>query len=192
MSAVTLTHRMQEDMQLRGVAPRTQESYRRAVSGLASFCGRPHDALETITEDDVRRFVLHLVTERHSSRSTLIIYRAGIRFFVEVTLARAWPVLDRIQPMRRHALPVVLSLPEVHRLLLAVRDPRTRLCLTIIYSCGLRLSEGLGLTVADIDSQRLLVRVRQGKGGRDRYVPLADRTLALLREYWRSHRPAKP
>lgn len=192
MSAVTLTHRMQEDMQLRGFAPRTQESYRRAVSGLASFCGRPHDALEALTEDDVRRFFLHLVTERHSSRSTLIIYRAGIRFFVEVTLARTWPVLDRIQPMRRHTLPVVLSLTEVHQLLLAVRDPRSRMCLTTIYSCGLRLSEGLALTVADIDSQRMLVRVRQGKGGRDRYVPLADRTLALLREYWRSHRPAKP
>lgn len=192
MPVSTLTHRMQEDMQLRGFAPRTQASYLGAVSQLATFCGRPRDALEAITEDDVRRFFLHLVTERHSSRSTLIIYRAGIRFLVEVTLARTWPVLDRIRPMRRHTLPVVLSLTEVRQLLRAVRDLRTRMCLTTIYSCGLRLSEGLGLTVADIDSQRMVVRVRQGKGGRDRYVPLADRTLVLLREYWRSHRPAKP
>lgn len=192
MSTVTLTQRMQEDMQLRGFAPRTQASYLRAVGGFATFCGRARDALEATAEDDVRRFFLHLVTERHSSQSTLIVYRAGIRFLVEVTLARTWPVLDRIRPMRRHPLPVVLSRTEVRQLLLAVRDPRTRMCLTTIYSCGLRLSEGLTLTVADIDSQRMVVRVRQGKGGRDRYVPLADRTLALLREYWRSHRPTRP
>lgn len=192
MSAVTLTHRMQEDMQLRGFAPRTQDSYLRAVNGLAQFCGRPRDALDAITEEDVRRFFLHLVTERHSSRSTLIVYRSGIRFLVEVTLARAWPVLDRIRPMRRHALPVVLSRSEVGDLLRAVRDRRARTCLTTIYSCGLRLTEGLALTIADIDSQRMVVRVRQGKGGRDRYVPLADRTLTLLREYWQAARPAKP
>jgi len=183
---------MRDDMQLRGFAPRTQDAYLRAVDGLATFCGRPRDALEAITEDDVRRFFLHLVTERQSSRSTLIVYRSGIRFLVEVTLARAWPVLDRIRPMRRTVLPVVLSIGEVHQLLRAVRNPRSRTCLTTIYSCGLRLSEGLALTVADIDSQRMVVRVRQGKGGRDRYVPLADRTLALLREYWQACRPAKP
>ena len=192
MSAVTLTHRMQEDMQLRGFAPRTQASYLGAVKGLATFCGRPPDALATMTEDDVRRFFLHLVTERKASRSTLIVYRSGVRFLVEVTLARAWPVLDRIRPMRRTVLPVVLSVAEVHQLLRAVRNPRSRTCLTTIYSCGLRLSEGLALTVADIDSQRMVVRVRQGKGGRDRYVPLADRTLALLREYWQTCRPARP
>jgi len=183
---------MQDDMQLRGFAPRTQASYLSAVTGLATFCGRPRDALETMTEDDVRRFFLHLVTDRKASRSTLIVYRSGIRFLVEVTLARAWPVLDRIRPMRRTVLPVVLSVAEVHQLLRAVRNQRSRTCLTTIYSCGLRLSEGLALTVADIDSQRMVVRVRQGKGGRDRYVPLADRTLVLLREYWQACRPTKP
>jgi len=192
MSAVTLTHRMQEDMHLRGFAPRTQASYLGAVTRLATFCGRPRDALETLTEDDVRRFFLHLVTDRKASRSTLIVYRSGIRFLVEVTLARAWPVLDRIRPMRRTVLPVVLAVAEVHQLLRAVRNHRSRTCLTTIYSCGLRLSEGLALTVADIDSQRMVVRVRQGKGGRDRYVPLADRTLILLREYWQACRPARP
>lgn len=192
MSAVTLTHRMQEDMELRGFAPRTQESYLRAVTGFATFCGRSRDALDASTEDDVRRFFLHLVTDRQSSRSTLIVYRSGIRFLVEVTLARAWPVLDRIRPKRRTILPVVLSVAEVHQLLRAVRNHRSRMCLITIYSCGLRLSEGLGLTTTDIDSQRMVVRVRQGKGGRDRYVPLPDRTLSLLREYWRACRPATP
>src|SRR5258708_36181710 len=192
MSAVTLTHRMQEDMQLRGFAPRTQESYLRAVTGFATFCGRSRDALATTTEDDVRRFFLHLVTERHSSRSTLIVYRSGIRFLIEVTLARTWPVLDRIRPQRRHTLPVVLSRLEVQQLLRAVRDLRTRMCLITSYSCGLPLTEGLALTVADIDSQRMMVRVRQGKGGRDRYVPLADRTLVPFREYCPPPPPPHP
>ena len=107
MSAGTLTHRMREDMQLRGFALRTQESFLGAVTGFARFCGRSCNALAATTEDDVRRFFLHLVTERKASRSTLIVYRSGIRFLVEVTLARAWPVLDRIRPKRRTVLPVL-------------------------------------------------------------------------------------
>ena len=183
---LTLTARMREDMQLRGFAPRTQSSYLDAVTGLARFCARAPDALETLTEAELRAFFLHLVTERRASRSTLLVYRSGIRFLVETTLARAWPVLDLVRPARRHALPVVLSPAEVRLLLGQVRDPRARLCLTTIYSCGLRLSEGLGLRTRDIDSARMLVRVERGKGGRDRYVPLPARTLTLLRDYWRT------
>lgn len=192
MSALTLTNRMREDMQLRGLAPLTQKSYLDAVQGLARFCGRGPDELATLTEEELRRFFLYLVAERRASRSTVIVYRSGIRFLVEVTLARDWALLDLVRPAKRHALPVVLSLAEVRHLLAQVRDLRARVCLTTIYSCGLRLSEGIGLTVADIDSQRMVVRVRQGKGGSDRYVPLAQRTLELLREYWRTRRPPKP
>ena len=182
----TLTTRMREDMQLRGFAPRTQSSYLDAVTGLARFCARAPDALETLTEAELRAFFLHLVTERRAARSTLLVYRSGIRFLVETTLARAWPVLDLVRPARRHALPVVLSPAEVRLLLGQVRDLRARLCLTTIYSCGLRLSEGLGLRTRDIDSARMLVRVERGTGGRDRYVPLPARTLTLLRAYWRT------
>lgn len=192
MSARTLTDRMVEDMQLRGFAQRTRDSYLTAVNVLARFCGRDRDALGSLTEEEVRRFFLHLVTERRASRSTLIVYRSGVRFLFEVTLGRAWPVLHLVQPLKRHSLPVVLSLAEVRVLVRAVRDLRAQTCLTTIYSCGLRLSEGMKLTVADIDSQRMVVHVREGKGGRDRYVPLADRTLEVLRFYWRSWRPAKP
>lgn len=134
----TLTERMGEDMQLRGLAARTQESYLGAVTGLAKYCGRPAEAVATLTEEELRQF-LHLVTERRASRSTLVVYRAGIRFLFETTLGRAWPVFDLVRPAKRHALPVVLSLDEVRHLLGLVRDPRARMCLTTIYSCGLRL-----------------------------------------------------
>jgi integrase/recombinase XerD len=192
MTAQTLIDRMREDMQLRGLAVSTQKSYLDVVSGLAKFTGRAPDALEALTEDELRQFFLYLVQERHASRSTLIVYRSGIRFLVDVTLRREWPVLALVRPAKHRALPVVLSMTEVRSLLAHVRDLRARMCLTTIYSCGLRLSEGLGLAVADIDSQRMVVRIRQGKGGRDRYVPLAERTLTLLREYWRSRRPPPP
>lgn len=191
MSTHTPTERMREDMQLRGFAPRTQASYLDAVTGLARFCGRAPEALDALTEAELRAFFLHLVAERHVSRSTLTVYRAGLRFLVETTLARSWPVLDLVRPAKRRALPVVLAPAEVRLLLGAVRDPRSRMCLTTIYSCGLRLSEGLALRTRDVDSARMLVRVERGKGGQDRYVPLPERTLALLRAYWRTYwRPA--
>lgn len=183
-----LTARMREDMQLRGFAARTQASYLDAVTGLAQFCGRPVEALETLTEAELRAYFLHLIAERHVSRSTLTVYRSGLRFLVETTLARTWPVLDLVRPAKRRVLPVVLSPAEVRLLLGQVRELRARMCLTTIYSCGLRLTEGLQLQTADIDSGRMLVRIQHGKGGQDRYVPLPERTLLLLRAYWRAWR----
>jgi site-specific recombinase XerD len=187
MSALTLIDRMREDMQLRGLAPRSQKSYLDAVKSLAKFCGRPPTELETLTEEELRAFFLHLVTERRAARGTVTIYRGGIRFLVETTLKRTWPVLDLVRPAKRHALPVVLTIDELRQVLAQVRDLRVRMCLTVIYSCGLRLTEGSGLLTADVDRGRMVVRVRAGKGGRDRYVPLAERTLTLLREYWRAY-----
>ena len=116
MPALTLIDRMSEDMQLRGLAPRSQKSYLDAVKGLAKFCDRPPTALETLTEEELRAFFLHLVSERHVARSTLNLYRSGIRFLVETTLARSWPVLDLVRPAKRHALPVVLTIEEVREL----------------------------------------------------------------------------
>ena len=182
----SLPTRLQEDMQLRGLAPATQEAYRGAVLGLAKFCGRPLAALGTLTEDELRRFFLHLVTERGAASSTLTIYRSGIRFFVERTLRHTWPVLNLVRPAKRHALPVVLAPAEVRGLLARVRDARARMCLTTIYACGLRLSEGLALTTADIDRARMVVHIRCSKGGRDREVPLPAQTLADLGTYWKA------
>ena len=187
----TLTDRMVEDMRLRGFAPKTQQSYRGAVMGLATHFARSPDTLDTLTEAELRVFFVHLVSERHVSRSTPVVYRTGIRFLYEVTLHRTWHLFDLVRPAKRHTLPNVLAVAEVHQLLAAVRDPQARMTLTLIYSCGLRLSEGIGLLTSDIDRARMVIDVRAGKGGRDRYVPLPMRTLELLGAYWRATPPTR-
>ena len=110
----TLTERMGEDMRLRGFAVKTQQSYRGAVTGLAKHFARSADTLETLTEAELRAFFLELVTTRQVSRSTLIVYRSGIRFLYEVTLQRTWPVFDLVRPAKRHTLPNGLAVAEVH------------------------------------------------------------------------------
>jgi integrase/recombinase XerD len=112
----------------------------------------------------------------------------GIRFFYEQTLNRNWAIFGIVRPAPEKKLPVILSLAEVRQILGRVRLPRYKVCLTTIYSCGLRLQEGTHLQVADIDSARLMIHLRHGKGAKDRYVPLPERTLQLLRQYWKQHR----
>ena len=182
----TLRHRMLEDLQLRGLAPRTQQCYIEAVKHLAQHYRRTPDQ---ISEEEIRRYFLYLLNDKKVAESTFRIHLYGIRFFYEITLQRPWPVFALIRPRHSQKLPVVLSPQEVRALLALVANPRAQMCLKIIYACGLRLREGTQLQVSDIDPHRMLVRVRQGKGGKDRYVPLAERTLALLREYWQIQRP---
>jgi len=182
----TLRQRMIEDMQLRGLSERTQESYVRAVRQLAEHYGKSPDQL---SEEELRQYFLYLKNEKHASRSTCTLALCGIKFLYEYTLHKDWPTLSFVRPPREHKLPVVLSQEEVCRILGCLRQPHYRVCLTTIYSCGLRLQEGVQLQVADIDSARMLVRVRHGKGNKDRYVPLPHRTLELLRAYWVTHRP---
>ena len=181
-----LRRRMLEDMRLHGLSERTRESYVRAVAGLARHYGRSPDEL---SEEEVRGFFLHLKEERGASDSTVNVYLAGIRFLYEKALGRQWGVLHLIRSRKRRRLPVALSPGEVEAILARVEPPRSKACLTTIYACGLRVSEGARLRVRDIDSGRRVVRVDQGKGGKDRYVPLSDRLLALLRAYWRQERP---
>ena len=116
----TRIDRMGDDMRLRGFAPKTQQAYHGAVIRLATHCARLPDMLDTLTEDELRAFFLALVTTRKVSRSTLIVYRSGIRFLYEVTLQRTWPVCDLVRPAKRHVLPVVLSTGEVGTLLASV------------------------------------------------------------------------
>lgn len=184
-----LRRKMTEDMQLRGFSERTQRSYLDAVKGLAKFYHRSPDNL---SEEEIRDFFLHLINERGAARSTVTIYLCGIKFFYEKTLERQWAVFHLIRPKKRVKLPVVLTLEEVRHLLSLVVNPLARTALRMIYSCGLRLSEGIHLQVEDIDSKRMLVRVRNGKGGKDRYVPLPEKTLEHLRTYWATLRPPRP
>jgi site-specific recombinase XerD len=180
---------MIEDMQLCGYAKSTQNSYLWAVESLAKYHHRPPDRLG---DEEVRQYFLHLINDKQVSASTLHIHRYGIRFFFERTLGQTWPVLDLVYPKKRKKLPVVLSRPEVQRVLSCVHRLKLRVCLTVIYSCGLRISEGRCLQVRDIDSDRMQVHVRDAKGGKDRYVPLPGRCLDLLRAYWAEERPPRP
>jgi site-specific recombinase XerD len=181
-----LRSRMIEDMQLHGLAARTQRSYVDAVKGLAKFYQRPPEGL---SEDEIRSFFLHLINEKAAARSTVTVYLCGIKFFYETTLGRKLPILEIVRPAKRRKLPVVLAAGEVKELLDQITNPVHRMCLTLIYACGLRLSEGIHLRVEDIDSERMLVAVRNGKGGKDRYVPLPQYTPEQLRAYWSLHRP---
>lgn len=179
-----LRQRMIEDLQLRGLSTRTQEAYVRAVRMLAEYF---HRSPETLSEEELRQYFVYVKQERHWSRSTMTQALCGIKFFYEQTLKQAWPLFEIVRPGKSQGLPDVLSRAEVQRVLQAVRRPLYRICLTTIYSCGLRLKEGTTLQVTDIDRFRMLVHVRHAKGDKDRYVPLPRRTLELLEGLWRSH-----
>lgn len=180
-----LRQRYIEDLQLRGLSPRTQESYVRVVRKLAEHYGKSPDVL---TEEELRQYLLYLKNEKHAARNTCTLALCSLKFFYQQTLKRDWPVLDFVRPARDRKLPVVLSVEEVQQILGCVRRARYRVCLSLIYACGLRLLEGVRLPVADVDGARMVIHVRHGKGGQDRYVPLPRRTLELLREYWSCHR----
>jgi integrase/recombinase XerD len=182
----TLRRRMLEDLQLRGLAPKTQQCYIAAVHQLALHYRRAPDRLG---EEELRQYFLFLLNEKKVAESTFRIHLYGIRFFYECTLQRPWPVFDLVRPRKSQKLPVVLSLQEVRHLLAVVDNPTAQMCLRMIYACGLRLTEGTRLQVADIDAQRMLVWVHQGKGRQDRCVPLAPRVLELLRAYGQRARP---
>jgi integrase/recombinase XerD len=179
-----LRQRMIEDMQLRGYSARTQEAYARAVRQLAEHYRRSPD---TLTEEDLRKYFLHLANEKKWARASTTIALCAIKFFYEQTLKRDWPTLRFVRPPREFKLPVVLGREEVRLVLSLVRIPVYKVCLTTIYSCGLRLLEGARLQVSSIDSARMVLHIH-GKGKRDRYVPLPESTLHMLREFWKTHR----
>jgi integrase/recombinase XerD len=190
-----LRQRMIEDMQLRGLAPRTQEAYVAAVEHLAKYYRKSPDE---ISEEELRQYLLYLENEKAVSASTMTVTLCGLKFLYQHTLQREWHLLDLVRAKQEKRLPAVLSVEEVARVLSCVHSPRCRVCLTTIYACGLRISEGVHLQVADIDGSRRMLHIRKGKGNQDRFVPLPQATLELLRTYWRTHRhpvwlfPARP
>jgi integrase/recombinase XerD len=182
-----LRRRMIEDMELRNLAPKTIEVYTQRVAAFAKHFRRSPDALGP---DEVRSYLLHLVQERHVSWSYYNQTVAALRFLYEVTLQREG-VMTRIRcPKVPKKLPVVLSTDEVTRVLAAVASIKHRALLMTAYAAGLRVSEVASLRIDDIDSKRMVIRVRQGKGRKDRYVMLSPRLLDLLRLYWKAERPA--
>jgi len=180
-----LRQKMIEDMQLRGLSQRTQESYVRVVRQLAEYY---HKSPDQLSEAELRQYFLYLKSEKQVSRSTCTQALCGLKFLYQHTLQREWTLLDFIRPPQEHRLPVILSIAEVRAIVSRVRQPHYRVCLSTIYGCGLRLLEGVRVQVRDIDSGRMLLHVRGGKGNKDRYVPLPEEVLGQLRQHWCGHR----
>src|SRR5512147_259273 len=180
-----LRQKMLDDMQLRGFAVRTQEAYLSAVSQLAKHYHKSPDQIE---EAELRQYFLFLKNEKHAARNTCTIALCGIKFFFERTLGREWKTFEFLRPPQEKKLPVVLSVTEVGRVLACIHRQRYRVCLTTIYACGLRLLEGVRLQVKQIDADRQLLHIEQGKGNKDRYVPLPSACLKMLRGHWLTHR----
>jgi len=184
-----LREKMSEDLRLRGCAPSTCESYLSCVRAFAAYHRR---SPEQLGEPEIREFLLHLES-KPSSPSTLTVYAAALKFLYRVTLDQP-ELAERIPRPRRvpQRLPAVLTGAEVERLLGCIYSLKHRAIVMTAYGAGLRVSEVCSLRVDDIDSQRMVIHVRQGKGKRDRFVMLPERVLYALREYWRRDRPKRP
>ena len=181
-----LRQRMIVAMQMHGFAPGTRDCYLSAVRDLAKYTRRSPD---TLTGADLKRYFEHLVVERRLAPATVRVSYHGIRFLYREVLAWLAVDLEVALPKRPQRIPELLTRAEVCAILDACDDPRYRAMLTVCYGCGLRLSEVVALRVSDIDGERRLLRIDQGKGAKDRLVPLSPTLLDALRAYWRLYRP---
>jgi integrase/recombinase XerD len=181
-----LRQRMLEDMSIRNFAQNTQESYIQQVSLFARHFARSPDSLGP---EQIRQYQLHLIEDRKLAPRSISIAVSALRFLYKVTLKQPWAVNDIPMPKQPQKLPVILSPEEVVRFLEAVQNVKQRAILMALYAAGLRVSEATHLKVADVDSQRMMLRVDQGKFRKDRYVMLSPRLLEELRAYWKPERP---
>ena len=182
-----LRRRMIEDMTLRNFAARTITVY---VERVVTFAQYFHKSPARLGPEHIRGYLLHLIQERHVSWSYYNQARCALQFLYRITMGQEWVVEDVVCPKQPRKLPVVLSLQEVARFLGAITHIKHRAILMTAYAAGLRVSEVTRLRVADIDSQRMVLRIRQAKGQKDRFVVLSPRLLKLLREYWKAVRPS--
>lgn len=183
----TWRDRMSEDMRLHDFRPRTQEGYALAVRLFFDWVQKKP---ASVVEDDLRRYFLHLREEKKQAPSTINVAVCAIRFFFVQTMQHDWAIFDLLRVNKPRKLPVVLSPKEVRTLLGAVEQPVRRMAFVALYALGLRIGEGLRLETGDIDADRNMVWVRDGKGARDRGIPLPRPVLARLRTYWKTERPA--
>ncbi len=183
----TLRQRMTDDLRLRNRSLRTINTYLACVAHFARHFGKSPELLGL---EEIRQYQVYLVEQRRVSWSYFNQSVCALRFLYRHTLSRDWVVAHIPFPRQPKKLPVILSQAEVIRFLEAIKKLKFRAILMTAYATGLRLSEVTHLRVSDIDSQRLVIRVRQGKGQKDRYVMLSPKLLEVLRLYWRSERPA--
>ena len=171
------------NLTLQGKRPATIDAYSRAIRRIATYFDRTPDLLNV---DDLKQYFNALI--KTHSWSTVKLDRNGLQFFYRYTLNRQWEWLDIVKPPQVKRLPDILSPAQVTTILLNTKQQRYRVFFLTLYTMGLRLSEGLNLTVNDIDSDLMQVHIRDGKGGKDRLLPLPNRTLTELRLYWATHR----
>lgn len=194
-SARSLTHspyfngelyeRMSEDLHLGGMAKRTHEGYLRAVRQLADFC---ETSPQKITENQLRKFFLHLKNDKHFATGSLRVAFSGVKFFYTRCCRRDWKTLAQMKIQNVKSLPEVLTIGQVHDIIDCCKTQRMMAYFWTVYSMGLRMDEALSLHVGDVDSKRMMVHVHRGKGAKDRYIPLPQSTLLILRAFWKSHR----
>jgi integrase/recombinase XerD len=183
----SLRQRMTEDMQVRNLALNTQASYLRQVS---LFARHFNQSPETLGPEDIRAYQVYLTNEKDLSTSSILVAISALRFVYNVSLKKKWNLDDVIPTAKKpQKLPVVLSPEEVLHFLTCLASILHRTILTVCYAAGLRISEAVHLKPADIDSQRMVIRVDLGKGQKDRYVMLSPQLLDSLRSYWRAMRP---
>ena len=181
-----LREQMKGDLELRGLSPHTRDNYLRHVSQFSCHYGR---SPRHLGEKDIKEYLLYLIREKKVSTSTVNQCYHALKFLYERTLNRMW-VMARVPRVKRlKQLPVVLDREEVESLFSVTKNLKHRAILMLIYSSGLRLTEAAHLKVTDIDSKRMLVRIKQGKGRKDRYTILSKAALEVLREYWSQYRP---
>ena len=184
----SLRQRMTEDMQIRNLSPHTQASYVQQVSLFARHFGQSPTVLGP---EEIRAYQVYLTNEKKLAPASILIAVAALRFLYRVTLKRDWRFDEVIPPPKKpQTLPVVLSPEEVVQFLGCVASRKHRTILTTCYAAGLRISEAVRLTPPAIDSARMVLRVEQGKGHKDRYVMLSPKLLEILRAWWRVKRPS--
>ena len=183
----SLRQRMTEDMQVRNLALNTQTSY---VQQVSLFARHFNQSPEQLGPEDIRAYQVYLTNEKKLAPGSILIAVAALRFLYKVSLKKNWTFEDVIPaPKKPQTLPIVLSPEEVLQFLGCVGATKHRAILTTCYAAGLRISEAIALTIPDIDSARMVIRVDQGKGQKDRYVMLSSKLREVLREWWRLEKP---
>jgi len=176
---------MVEDLRVRNFSPTTQRAYIYAVARFAQHFGK---SPELLGPEDIRAYQLHLLSKQ-LAWSTFKVSVCALRFLYGVTLGKDWAVRHIPYSRQPHKLPVTLSLAELQQFFAAIPNLKHRAALMTAYAAGLRVSEVVALKITDIDSQRMVIHIEQGKGRKDRYVMLSPRLLMLLRTYWKTVRP---
>lgn len=177
--------RLAEDLQLAGYSERTQKSYLERVTNLANYF---QQCPSELSDEQVREYLIHVVSERKYAANSLRITNAALKFFYRVTVKRQIKLLDTVKAESRLKLPDIFSKEDAWKIIKHTRFFHHQACFTLLYTCGLRIHEALNLTVNDIKAEHMHIHVRGGKGNKDRIVPLPSFTLKILRKQWANHR----